>query len=153
MSQEPNGFHSAMTQRNQEGFQAPRMSRDIGSDSSFDSMGSSRSRTSYHSDLLYLSSPITPSYVGSPGNEYEPSSHRHTPSSTVPASHLPLSAGTANERELPPFNIEKQGNPKISWFMYYNFVETETEAFYKLQPGYISTKNYPPRIKMEKPMG
>jgi hypothetical protein len=51
---------------------------------------------------------------------------------------------------LPPFNIEKDGDPRISWRMYYDFVVTKTEAYFQLQPDYIPTDKYPSRVPSEK---
>ncbi len=64
----------------------------------------------------------------------------------------PESAAMSREpsKELPLFNIERDGDPNIHWSMYYDFSVNKAEAYYQLQPGYKSTKNYPPRIKSEK---
>jgi hypothetical protein len=50
---------------------------------------------------------------------------------------------------LPTFSIEKDGDSRISWVMYYDFVVTKTEAFYELQPGYLPTASYPSRRNAE----
>jgi hypothetical protein len=63
-----------------------------------------------------------------------------------------LEAHQHQDAEPPPFNIERDGDPRISWIMYYDFVVTKTEAFYNLQPGYVATANYPSRVKSEKVM-
>lgn len=47
------------------------------------------------------------------------------------------------------FNIERDGDPRISWIMYYDFVVTKSEAFYELKPGYLATANYPSRRNTE----
>jgi hypothetical protein len=64
----------------------------------------------------------------------------------------PVSAAPSPEPslELPTFDIEKYGDPKIAWHMYYDFVVTKTEAYYELIPGYLVTDKYPIRIKSEK---
>lgn len=50
---------------------------------------------------------------------------------------------------LPTFNIEKDGDSRISWIIYYDFIVTKTEAFYQLQPGYLPTASYPSRRNAE----
>ena len=52
--------------------------------------------------------------------------------------------------ELPLFNIERDGDPNIMWWMYYDFKVTKTEAYYQLQPGYLPTEKYPSRVTSEK---
>lgn len=47
------------------------------------------------------------------------------------------------------FDIEKDGDPRISWYMYYDFVVTKNDAFFQLQPGYLPTESYPRRQKSE----
>jgi hypothetical protein len=46
----------------------------------------------------------------------------------------------------PLFNIERDGDPRIEWFMYYDFTVTKTEAYYQLKPGYLATDKYPTRF-------
>jgi hypothetical protein len=55
--------------------------------------------------------------------------------------------------EIPLFNIEEDGDPRISPIMYYDFVVTKKEAFYKLQPGYLPTEKFPTRKEVEKAKG
>jgi hypothetical protein len=50
------------------------------------------------------------------------------------------------EPELPLFNIEKDGDPGIAWYMYYNFIVTKTESYYELQKGYLVTEKYPAQV-------
>jgi hypothetical protein len=50
------------------------------------------------------------------------------------------------EPELPLFNIEKDGDPGIAWYMYYNFIVTKTESYYQLQKGYLVTEKYPAEV-------
>jgi len=51
--------------------------------------------------------------------------------------------------EVTLFDIEKDGDPRISWYMYYDFIVTKNEAYYQLQPGYLPTEIYPRRQKSE----
>jgi hypothetical protein len=51
---------------------------------------------------------------------------------------------------LPQFNIEKDGDPRIPWRMYYDFIVTKAEAYFQLQPDYIPTDKYPPCVPSEK---
>jgi hypothetical protein len=48
------------------------------------------------------------------------------------------------------FNIEKDGDPRINWVMYYDFIVTKNEAYHELQPGYLPTEKYPSRIPSKK---
>jgi hypothetical protein len=52
--------------------------------------------------------------------------------------------------ELPLFDIEKDGDPRIEWWLYYDFFVTKSEAYFQLHPGYLVTEKYPFRIKSEK---
>ncbi len=52
--------------------------------------------------------------------------------------------------DVPLFNIERNGDPKIDRIMYYDFMVTKTDAYYQLQPGYLPTGKYPSYIKSEK---
>jgi len=126
---------------------APYMDRSTLSGSS---MGS-RSTGSYL-EQNYVTSPFSSSY-GTPRSEegltrrssqYESSQNGfRSPDTAVPSRES--SAGFSNL-----FNIEKDGDPRIKWDMYYNFVVTKTEAYYQLQPGYLPTVNYPEIRKSEK---
>jgi peptide-N4-(N-acetyl-beta-glucosaminyl)asparagine amidase len=49
------------------------------------------------------------------------------------------------EHRLPLFNIEKDGDPRIHWELYYDFIVTKTEIFFQLQPGYLPTNKFPAR--------
>jgi hypothetical protein len=57
-----------------------------------------------------------------------------------------LSPETASR---PSFNIERDGDPRIEWFMYYDFIVTKTEAYYQLKPDYLATDKYPTRVTQE----
>jgi hypothetical protein len=41
------------------------------------------------------------------------------------------------------YDIERHGDPRIEWPMYYDFIVTETDAYFRLQPDYKPTVNYP----------
>jgi hypothetical protein len=49
----------------------------------------------------------------------------------------------------PLFNIERDGDPRINWVMYYDFIVTKNEAYYQLQPGYLPTEKYPRRVPIK----
>jgi hypothetical protein len=127
---------------------APYMDRNTLSSSS---IGSRRSTGSYP-EQNYVTTPLSSSY-GSPRSEegltrrssqYESSQNGFlSPDTTVLSREF--SAGSSNL-----FNIEKDGDPRIEWFMYYDFIVTKTEAYYQLQPGHLPTVNYPPIRKSEK---
>jgi hypothetical protein len=51
--------------------------------------------------------------------------------------------------EVPLFDIEKDGDPRIAWYMYYDFFVTKGEAYYQLQPGYLPTDTFPRKRKSE----
>jgi hypothetical protein len=75
----------------------------------------------------------------------------HTPPALHSSEHPTSSTGDSlsidpiDTSQLPPFDIEKHGDPMISWCLYYDFVVTKAEAYYKLQPGYLATENFPIR--------
>jgi hypothetical protein len=64
----------------------------------------------------------------------------------------PSEGAAVSSSGLPLFNIEKDGDPMIEWFMYYDFAVTKDEAYYQLQPGYLPTEKFPSRVKSEKVM-
>lgn len=51
--------------------------------------------------------------------------------------------------EVTLFDIEKDGDPRIFWYMYYDFIVTKNEAYFQLQPGYLPTESFPRRRKSE----
>ena len=122
-----NNVTSAMLQPDQDRLKAPSMYRDRSSGSSHCSMVSSGG--SYR-DRHCSSSPR--SHVGSPSSEYDK---------------------LQEDSDLPLFNIEEQGDPRISWIMYYDFVVTKQDAFYRLKPGYLATEKYPSRVERPKVKG
>lgn len=44
---------------------------------------------------------------------------------------------------LPLFDIEREGDPLISWWMYYDFHVEKEGAYHVLKPGYLVTEKYP----------
>jgi hypothetical protein len=44
---------------------------------------------------------------------------------------------------LPLFDIERKGDPLISWWMYYDFHVEKEGAYHVLKPGYLVTEKYP----------
>jgi hypothetical protein len=129
---------------------APDMDRSTLSGSS---MGSRRSTGSYP-EQNYVTTPLSSSY-GSPMSEegltrrssqFEFCQNGYLSSDTAVLSRE-SSAGSSNL-----WNIEKYGDPRIGWQMYYDFKVTKTEAYYQLQPGYLPTVNYPSIRKSEKLM-
>jgi hypothetical protein len=64
-------------------------------------------------------------------------------------SRLPTQEARKASIEITLFDIEKDGDPRISWFMYYDFVVTKNDAFFQLQPGYLPTETYPRSKKSE----
>jgi hypothetical protein len=129
---------------------APPMDRARGSRSS---MGSSRSAGSNGDQNYNVLSPIS-SYVGSPASD-EGFTRRESVYELSQNSLLsPKQAAPSREpsAELPPFDIEKEGDPRIAWFMYYDFIVTKTEAYFRLQPSYIASESYPERRDPEKVM-
>ena len=45
--------------------------------------------------------------------------------------------------KIPLFDIEKDGDPNIAWWMYYDFHVDKDGAYHTLQPGYLATEEYP----------
>jgi hypothetical protein len=64
-------------------------------------------------------------------------------------SHLTPQGTRKASVEVRLFDIEKDGDSRISWYMYYDFIVTKNEAYYQLQPGYLPTEKYPRRQKSE----
>ena len=125
---------------------APPMDRSPGSGSS---MESCRSVGSYQ-DPDYAASPFSP--CDSPPSE-DGLTRRGTQYESPQYSYLSLETAEPSRESrtaLPLFNIERDGDPNIMWWMYYDFKVTKTEAYYQLQPGYLPTEKYPSRVPSEK---
>jgi hypothetical protein len=43
----------------------------------------------------------------------------------------------------PLFDIERDGDPNISWWMYYDFHVNKDGAYHTLQDGYLPSENFP----------
>jgi hypothetical protein len=130
---------------NQNQYLAPPMDRSLGSGSSMESrrsMGSYQDPDYAASPSSLYSSPPSDGGLMRRGSNYEPQN-----------SYLSLETEAISREpraELPLFNIEKDGDPDIQWYMYYDFKVTKTEAYYQLQKDYIPTDKYPARVKSEK---
>ncbi len=124
---------------------APSMDRTRGSGSSMGS-GSGYSGTTFQ-DPYYAPSPIT-DYANSPGSDYGNFDMSNNQSqdlsylSQEPNDFRP-SVPCQSSEELPPFNIEKDGDPNIHWKMYYDFKVTKVDSYFELQPGYVVTRRFP----------
>ena len=117
---------------------APPMDRSLGSGSSMESrrsMGSYQDPDYAASPSSIYSSPLSNSGLTLRGSKYEPQNTYLSRESSA---------------ELPLFNIERDGDPDIMWYMYYDFKVTKTEAYFQLQKGYLPTNNYPTIVKSEK---
>jgi hypothetical protein len=115
---------------------APSMDRNKLSGSSTDS----RSTGSYQ-DQGCAESP--PTSCGSPQSEGD---------LTPQYSYLSLDTAAPSREpsaRVPLFNIERDGDPRIKWEMYYDFIVTKKEAYYRLQPGYLPTENYPSLVSVK----
>jgi hypothetical protein len=137
---------------------APTMDRRDGSRSSMSSANSRFSVGSHPSQIV--SSPGS-SVMG--GNEYDYLKHEqitptplglspyesHETESLSPAATNQLQENQELDLDLPLFDIERDGDPNIQWFMYYDFIVTKAEACWKLQPHYLVTERYPKTIKSE----
>lgn len=99
----------------------------------------SRTSLDLFEDLSYLS------LSSSKSSSFPPASNGDTVQGAAPATSSDI---TFTEPTL--FNIERDGNPSIEWFMYYDFIVTKAEAYYQLQPGYLPTVNYPSIRQPEK---
>jgi hypothetical protein len=118
----------------------------------------SDSRGSYL-DQSFPSSPTTASFRSSPvGSDCDIPQRKSRASSSTSTSSLQLAPPNSilydrsgEIDNLPLFNIGKDGDPRISWISYYNFVVTKTESFYELKPGYVETEKFPARVSMENP--
>jgi hypothetical protein len=45
--------------------------------------------------------------------------------------------------KAPLFNIERDGDLNIAWWMYYDFHVDKNGAYHTLQPGYLATEKFP----------
>ena len=116
---------------------APSMDRKKLSVSSTDSHRSAGS----NQDQYYAESPLT--CYGSPQSEGDLTpQYNYLSLDTAAPSKEPNSV-------VPLFNIERDGDPRIKWVMYYDFIVTKNEAYYKLQPGYLPTEKYPSRVSVK----
>lgn len=105
-------------------------------------------------------------YNSSPGSSYCPSYGSPSDGFTTPKlsssyyitspSYVSSTPSEANsqgnsqvDETLPPFDPAKEGDPRISWQMYYDFMVTKTEAYWKLKPGYVVSERYPDHIKSD----
>jgi hypothetical protein len=116
---------------------APSMDRNKLSGSSTDS----RRSTGSYQDQGYAESPLT-SY-GSPQSEGD-----LTPQYNYLSLDTEAPSREPSERVF-LFDIERYGDPRIEWIMYYDFIVTKSEAYYQLQPGYLPTEKYPPRVSIK----
>ena len=116
---------------------APPMDRNKLSGSSTDS----RRSTGSYQDQSYAESPLTS--CGSPQSEGDltPQYDYLSPDTAAPSRE-------PSERVF-LFDIERYGDPRIEWIMYYDFIVTKSEAYYQLQPGYLPTKKYPSRVSVK----
>jgi hypothetical protein len=120
------------------------------------------SSSSMGTDSSYQSSP----YAGSPASDdghnfpqtssgfrqssfLSPTSPISPTSPTSPTWSRTASLTQGSNVTLPPFNIERDGDPLISWEMYYDFKVDKNEAYYELQPGYLETPKFPRRKKVD----
>ena len=130
---------------------APYMERD-GSGSSFNSYLSNNTTNSFDS----LDSDISLSSYGSITSQAAPHTafggytlHQDYPrveSVTVSAnlySYPPSSFGGDQVMSKPLFDIERDGDPNISWWMYYDFHVDKDGAYHILQPGYLPSEKFP----------
>lgn len=125
----PTEFHISTSDRDFVRFLAPWRNGILGSDTSSNAYWSPRSCEDQ-------------TYASLPNMSYAESIPAHD------GPEPPLS-GEISEGQ-PLFNIEKDGDPRIMWYMYYDFVVTKTEAYYQLQPRYLATERYPARVRSEK---
>lgn len=102
----------------------------LDSNSSFSSYGSFTSQTPPHTisggyTLHQGYSPISP-MTGS-ANLY----------------NCPLPSFEDQVMSKPLFDIERDGDPNISWWMYYDFHVDKNGAYHILQPGYLPSEKFP----------
>lgn len=127
-------------EQSQESLSATKMDRSDGSGSSTNS-AFSFSGTNYILSPNTLYAQSSPSENGS--DLHEASAYRGETSTLSPRMGLESEQAPV---VLPPFDIEKDGDPRIDWRMYYTFEVDKAEAYFTLQPGYLVTENYPAHI-------
>jgi hypothetical protein len=131
---------------NQSQYHGPPMDRNTISSSSTESSwstGFSQGQGDVASALSSYSNPSSDGGLSRRGYQYEQPQNGYL-------SPEPAEPPRKSSIGLPLFNIERDGDPRIEWTMYYDFMVTKAEAYYQLQPSYLPTKKYPSRIKSEK---
>lgn len=94
-------------------------------------------------------SPATPNTAFDYTTHVDYSPTRPTfPSMNLYGGQNPLREGQDTSK-LPLFNIEKDGDPQIVWWMYYTFQVDKDGAYHVLQPGYLATEKYPAKRASE----
>jgi hypothetical protein len=110
----------------------------------------SRLSADSYQDQNYAASPLSSySSLLSEGGLTRRGSQYETPQTSYlsPETAVPSRESGAG---LPLFNIERDGDPNIKWWMYYDFIVSKAEAYYQLQPDYLPTEKYPLRVRSEK---
>jgi len=117
------------------------------------SVATSHRAESHRSTGPYVDQTYTPSPLSSLGIPF-------SEANVIPhgryISQLPLSSpetivvSQESSAGLPLFNIERDDDPSIQRFMYYDFVVAKAEAYFQLKPGYYPTDKYPLRINSDK---
>ncbi|KFY77232.1 hypothetical protein V499_03326 [Pseudogymnoascus sp. VKM F-103] len=109
----------------------------LDSNSSFSSYGSFTSQTPPH----------TTSGGYSLHQGYSPV---HSVTGSANLYNFPLPSFQDQVMSKPLFDIERDGDPNISWWMYYDFHVDKEGAYHTLQPGYLESEKFPARRLSDK---
>lgn len=136
---------------------APYMERDdsgssfnsYSSNNTTDTFGSLDSNNSFSSYGSFTSQ--APPHTTSGGNSLH---QGYSPVRSVTGSanlyNYPLPSFQDQVMSKPLFDIERDGDPNISWWMYYDFHVDKEGAYHTLQPGYLESENFPARRLSDK---
>lgn len=106
---------------------------------SFGSLDSNSSFSSYGS----IASQATPHTASGGYTLHQGYSHIDSVTGSANLYNYPLPSFENQVMSKPLFNIERDGDPNISWWMYYDFHVDKDGAYHILQPGYLPSEKFP----------
>jgi hypothetical protein len=112
----------------------------------FESLDSNSSFSSYGSFTSQ-----TPPHTASGGYSlHQGFSPVHSVTGSANLYNFPLPSFQDQVMSKPLFDIERDGDPNISWWMYYDFHVDKEGAYHTLQPGYLESEKFPARRLSDK---
>lgn len=109
--------------------------------STFGSLDSNSSFSSYGS----ITSQTTPQTTSGGYNLRQSYSPTDSVTGSANLYNYPLPSFEDQVMSKPLFDIERDGDPNISWWMYYDFHVDKDGAYHILQPGYLPSEKFPPK--------